>query len=140
MMYTILLIYILILLISIIIYKKYYYKYYYKYLDIKIENINCRKSTIDNPMGNVLYDNYDYKLCLNEDIDKNLKYNYYYNSSDLFLKKNNTRPYITMPSQTYPNDINKLKDYLYNFNNLTCKYNSIDCMINNNIKYHKNKI
>jgi hypothetical protein len=136
MMYIIILILILLISIIVIIYKK----VNLKYIKIKKDKIACRKSTIDNPMGNVLYDDYDNKLCLNEDIDTNLKYNYYYDSSDLFLKKNNTRSYITMPSQTHPNDINKFKDYLYNFNNLTCKYNSIDCSINNNVKYYKNKL
>jgi hypothetical protein len=114
-----------------IIYKK--IKYYRNSKEI------CRKSTIDNPMGNVLlYDDYNSKLCSKEDIDTNLNYNYYYDSTDLFLKKNNTRSYITMPSQTHPNDIDKFKKYLYNFNNPSCKYNSIDCIINNDIKYYKN--
>ena len=127
-MYNILL---LMLMTIYILYKK--IKYYRNNKEI------CRKSTIDNPMGNVLlYDDYNNKLCSKEDIDTNLNYNYYYNSTDLFLKKNNTRSYITMPSQTHPNDIDKFKKYLYNFNNPSCKYNSIDCIINNNIKYYKN--
>jgi hypothetical protein len=75
----------------------------------------CRKSTINNPMGNTLLytseNELGQSLCKLQDkeIDKNLKYNVYYDSKDLFLKKNNTRSFITMPSQSHPNDIDKYK-------------------------------
>ena len=104
----------------------------------------CRKSTINNPMGNVLLstpgDDLDNKLCRFQDkeIDFNLKHNVYYDSKDLFLKKNNIRPFITMPSQSHPNDINLFKKYLYYFDNPTCKSNSMNCMFNEDLRYHKN--
>jgi len=108
----------------------------------KKENI-CRKSTINNPMGNsLLYtpeNELDQKLCRfqEKEIDKNLKYNVYYDSKDLFLKKNNIRPFITMPSQTHPNDIDRYKRYIYYFDNPTCKFDAMNCMFNEDIRYHK---
>jgi hypothetical protein len=109
--------------------------------DIKYK---CRKSTIDNPTGNVLLytpnTELDKKFCPNQDkeMDKNIKYNYYYNSSDLFQTKNNMRSFITMPSQTHPNNIDNFKSYLYNFEVPNCKYDSVNCMFNNDLRYHKN--
>ncbi len=114
--------------------------------DIKIQRElkaipKCRKSTIDNPMGNVLLGdkNLDEKLCPNQNINDNLTYNIYYNEEDLFKTKNNTRPFITMPSQTYPNDMEQFKKFLYNFDNPTCKLNSKNCMFNEDIRYHKSE-
>ena len=102
----------------------------------------CRKSTIDNPMGNVLLGdkNLDEKLCRNlknQNIDDNLNYNIYYNEADTFKMKNNKRPFITMPSQTQPNDIGEFKKYLFNFDNPICKLDNLDCMYNNDVRYHK---
>jgi hypothetical protein len=104
---------------------------------------NCKKSTHNNPMGNVLLytdiDDANKNLCPNQNnlIDTNLKHNIYYDSKDLFHKKNNTRPFITMPSQTHPNNIDEYKNFLYNFNNPTCKTDGIDCMYNEDLRYHK---
>lgn len=107
----------------------------------KIEVSNCKKTTLDNPMGNlILYDNINKPLCNNQDNDikSNLKYNIYYDSKDLFHKKNNTRSFLTMPSQTNPNNIDNFRNYLYYFDNPTCKNNSMQCMFNEDLKYHKN--
>jgi hypothetical protein len=107
----------------------------------KKENFDCKKTTLDNPMGNLnFYDEINKPLCKNQDkkINSNLNYNIYYDSKDLFHKKNNTRSFITMPSQINPNDIDNFKNYLYYLDNPTCKYDSIKCMFNENIKYHKN--
>ena len=109
----------------------------------KIEPFKCRKTTIDNPMGNLLLytkeDEFNESLCKYQDkkIDNNIKYNIYHNSSDLFLKKNNTRSFITMPSQTNPNNIDNYKKYLYYFDNPTCKTNQLNCMFNEDLRYHK---
>jgi len=103
----------------------------------------CRKSTIDNPMGNALLytpvDELDQKVCRFQDkkMEENLRFNVYNDSSDLFLKKNNIRPFITMPSQTHPNDIDKFKKYLYYFDNPTCKFDGMNCMYNEDLRYHK---
>ena len=104
------------------------------------EQLNCRNTTLENPLGNILlYDtDYDKKVCdNNEIIQNNLDYNIYYNSKDLFKKENNLRNFITMPSQTVPNDIEKFKENLYQFSNDTCKINSKNCMYNEDIRYHK---
>lgn len=105
---------------------------------------NCKKSTLNNPMGNVLIysdiDDANKNLCPNQNnlIDSNLKHNVYYDSKDLFHKKNNTRPFITMPSDTHPNNFDQYKNFLYYFNNPTCKKDGIDCMFNEDLRYHKN--
>jgi hypothetical protein len=105
------------------------------------EQFNCRNTTLENPLGNILlYDtDYDKKVCdNNEKIQNNLDYNVYYNSKDLFKKENNLRrQFIFMPSQTVPNDIQKFKENLYQFSNDTCKINSKNCMYNEDIRYHK---
>jgi len=114
-------------------------------LDLKNKIINrCRKSTINNPMGNpLLYtkqDDLDISLCKTDDndINSNLRYNVYNDEKDLFLKKkNNMREFITVPSQTHPNNLNAYKDYLYYFDNPTCKTDNINCMFYNDIRYHK---
>lgn len=48
------------------------------------------------------------------------------------------RPFITMPSQTHPNNINNFTSYLYNFDAPTCKTNGMNCMFNEDLRYHKN--
>ncbi len=103
----------------------------------------CRKSDINNPLGNALLytpiEELNLKLCRNEDdkIKSNLMHNVYNDSYDLFLKKNNLRSFITMPSQTHPNDIDSFKKYLYYFDNPSCKMNGLYCAVNEDLKYHK---
>ena len=103
----------------------------------------CRKSTIDNPMGNVLLytpiSEQNDELCPTDSktINDNLTYNIYYDSKDLFKTEENIRSFYTMPSQTNPNNIDKFKSYLYNLDNPTCKIDQINCMYNEDIKYHK---
>ena len=119
-----------------------------KRIDKLDKEVKCRKSTIDNPMGNILLytsiEEMDQKVCKLSDneINKKLRYNVYNDSTDLFLKKNNVRPYITMPSQTHPNEIDKYKKYIYysppvGGNNPSCKINGLNCMYNKDIRYHK---
>jgi hypothetical protein len=108
------------------------------------QNIKCKKSTLDNPMGNpLLYssnDELNNTFCKSQDklLDTNIKYNMYYNSADLFQKQNNTRSFITLPSQTYPNDINQYKKYLYSIDKPNCKIDGQNCMYNEDLRYHKN--
>ena len=107
-----------------------------------MEKMLCRKSDINNPMGNVLLytkeDELEYNICPNENIDNNLRFNIYNNRKDLFLKKNNVRPFITMPSIYYPNDIDNVKNNLYFFNKSSCKLDGTNCMYGEDIRYHKN--
>ena len=114
-------------------------------LDTKDKIINrCRKSTINNPMGNpLLYtkqEDLDISFCKDDNnVSSNLRYNVYNDEKDLFLKKkNNMREFITMPSQTHPNNFNAYKDYIYYFDNPTCKTDNINCMYYEDIRYHKN--
>jgi len=107
-----------------------------------IDNRYCRKSDINNPMGNVLLytdkDELEYNMCKNQNIDSNLRFNIYNDKKDLHLRKNNIRPFITMPSILYPNDLDNVKKNLYDYNNVSCKLNATNCAYNENIKYHKN--
>jgi len=109
-----------------------------------IENFKCRKSSINNPMQNALLymseDELDNEICNESNIliDENLRFNIYTNSNDLYMKENNIRPFITMPSTTFPNKIDNFKNNLYNFENKTCKIDSINCMHIDDVRYHKN--
>jgi hypothetical protein len=113
-----------------------------KKYDKTIEKMLCRKSDINNPMGNVLLytekDKLEYNLCKDQDIETKLRFNIYNDSKDLFLRKNNIRPFITMPSISHPNDIDNVKNTLYNYNSSSCKLDNTNCMYNENLKYHKN--
>jgi hypothetical protein len=103
------------------------------------EPIKCREKTLDNPMGNILYytkdEEMDYKVCDNN--KELLDYNFYYDSNDLYKTKISKRQFITMPSQQFPNDIDKFKKYVYYFDNPTCKMDNNNCMFNEDIRYHK---
>ena len=107
-----------------------------------IEKMYCRKSDIHNPMGNVLLytkeDELEYNICPNEDIESNLRFNIYNDRKDLFLRKNNIRPFITMPSVNHPNDIDNVMNKLYHFDEASCKLNGTNCTFNEDIRYHKN--
>lgn len=104
----------------------------------------CRKSTVDNPTGNVLLytpqEELNQSFCplQEKEMDKNIKYNFYFDSKDIWQKKNNMRPFITMPSQSHPNDLDKFTTYLYNFKAPACKTNAVNCMFNEDLRYHKN--
>jgi len=103
----------------------------------------CRKSTVENPMANVLLytdiDKMNQDVChlQHDKIDKNLRYNVYYDSKDLFLKKQNLRSFITMPSDTHPNNFDQFKKYIYHLDNPTCKTDATNCMFNEDLRYHK---
>jgi len=136
-----LIIFIFLLILFVLILKYFLLETKNKY-NKTIKNTYCRKSDINNPMGNVLLytqeDKLEYNICSNENIDSNLRFNIYNNSKDLFLRKNNIRPFITMPSIHHPNNIDNFKNNLYNFNDESCKLTGTNCMFNENIKYHKN--
>ncbi len=131
----------IIIIVSILLIKKLLIDHKIKN-NMIMEKMYCRKSDINNPMGNVLlYTNQDeleYDICKNEDINNNLNFNIYNDSKDLFMRKNNIRPFITMPSKYYPNDIDNFKNNLYYLDNPTCKLNSTNCTYNEDIRYHKN--
>ena len=113
------------------------------YNNYKTNIISCRNSTINNPLGNILLysqlHKYDLDLCNNQDnnIENNLRYNIYNDANDIYLKNNNIRQFIHMPSQQHPNNINKFKNYLFNVDNKTCKLDNKNCVINDDIRYYK---
>jgi hypothetical protein len=106
----------------------------------------CRKSTINNPMSNILntmeINELDMKICdeninTKQLIEDNLSYNIYSNSTDLFDRKTNKNNYITI-NTSYPNNTKKFKDFLYNFNENNCKTDGLMCRSYDDIRYHKN--
>ena len=115
----------------------------------KINNFikeKCRKSTINNPMSNILntmetddlnLNNCDDKINNKKLIDNNLSYNIYSNSTDLFDRKTNKNNFITI-NTSYPNDTKKFKEFLYNFNDNNCKNDGLICRTYDDIRYHKN--
>jgi len=106
-------------------------------------NVICRKSTIDNPMANILLymtdHDMDLKKCNNiRDEDDKLEYNVYHDSRDVFNKKNSMRPFITMPSQIYPNDRTNFLKYIYNIRS-ECKMEGKECAYYDDARYTKNE-
>ena len=105
----------------------------------------CRKSTINNPLSNILntMDNneLDLKSCnnnINTDklIKDNLTYNLYTDSTDLLDRKTNKNKYIKLNTE-YPNNSKSFKDFLYDFNENNCKVDSMMCRSYDDFRYHK---
>jgi len=105
----------------------------------------CRKSTINNPLSNILntMDNkeLDMNTC-NENIntekliEDNLTYNLYSDSMDLLDRRTNKKKYIKLNTQ-YPNNSKNFKDFLYDFNENNCKVDSMMCRSYDDFRYHK---
>lgn len=122
-----------------------------KFNNININNqikkeIKCRKSTINNPMSNILITMNNEELNIpacNENInskkliEENLNYNVYYNSKDLFKKKTGNIKYVKNPSSIYPNNNKEYLNYLYDLNSNNCKINSKNCIGWYDVKYNK---
>ena len=109
----------------------------------------CRKSTINNPMSNILttmnpdelaIQACDEKINTSELIDNNLNYNYYINAKKIFSKKNNYLNFIQLNNTKYPNDIKNIRNYLYDFNENNCKNNSNKCTAWNDVKFYRKKL
>jgi len=96
------------------------------------KSIKCRKSTINNPMGNILIttDNKDLNIPACNDtintkslIEDNLNYNTYKN-----IKYNNTVDrYIKVLDTKYPNNMEDYLNFLYKINTNTCRLNNQNC-------------
>ena len=102
----------------------------------KFKTITCRKSTINNPMSNILNtmdeQQLDMNICnenINNDklIEDNLTYNLYSYSTDLYDRKTNKNKFISINNNNYPNNITDYKQFLYNFNDNNCKVDSMMC-------------
>ena len=111
----------------------------------KINLINqynsCRRSTINNPMSNLLnLDKYpELEACIDEPkerIDENLYYNFFEDQNDLNAKKR-LRSFITMPITSHPNNRLKFLDFAYGNMVALCKYDGIGCEKFRDLRYKK---
>ena len=129
---------IIILIIIIIYIIMLYYNYNNKAIIIKTNNIQinneveCRDSTINNPMANpyVVGSKLNIKACENLDSLKvldNLRFNVYEDSNRPQNIKILERSYYTLPVTDYPNDINSFLDELYKTSKKSCKKDAENC-------------
>ena len=134
---------VIIILIIIIIYIiMLYYNYNNKIIktnktnktnNIQINNeVECRDSTVNNPMANpyVVGSNLNIKACENLDSLKvldNLRFNVYEDSNRPQNIKILERSYYTLPVTDYPNDINSFLNELYKTSKKSCKKDAENC-------------
>jgi hypothetical protein len=101
--------------------------------NININNeIECRDSTINNPMANpyVVGSKLNIKACKDLNSLKvldNLRFNVYEDSNRPQNIKILERSYYTLPVTDYPNDINSFLNELYNTSNKSCKKDAQNC-------------
>ena len=94
--------------------------------------IECRDSTINNPMANpyVVGSKLNIKACKDLDPLKvldNLRFNVYEDSNRTNNIKILERSYYTLPVTDYPNDINSFLNELYKTYNKSCKKDAENC-------------
>jgi len=94
--------------------------------------IECRQSTINNPMANpyVVGSKLNIKACKDLDSLKvldNLRFNVYEDSNRPQNIKILERSYYTLPVTDYPNDINSYLNELYKTYNKSCKKDAENC-------------
>jgi hypothetical protein len=94
--------------------------------------IECRDSTINNPMANpyVVGSKLNIKACKDLDSLKvldNLRFNVYEDSNRPQNSKILERSYYTLPVTDYPNDINTYLNELYKTYNKSCKKDAENC-------------
>jgi hypothetical protein len=94
--------------------------------------IECRDSTINNPMANpyVVGSKLNIKACKDLNSLKvldNLRFNVYEDSSRPLNIKILERSYYTLPVTDYPNDINSYLNELYKTYNKSCKKDAENC-------------
>ena len=98
---------------------------------------NCRKPTVENPFGNIVFSDYIDSQNLaepcnvdNEDIQNNMQNLYnssiYRNLSDVWERENSQRMFYTLPIQTVPNDQTDFANWLYK-TGPTCRENTQYC-------------
>ena len=94
--------------------------------------IDCRDSTINNPMANpyVVGSKLNIKACKDLNSLKvldNLRFNVYEDSNRPLNIKILERSYYTLPVTDYPNDINTYLNELYKTYNKSCKRDAENC-------------
>jgi hypothetical protein len=106
------------------------------YNNKNVNNINnkveCRDTTINNPMANpyVIGSKLNIKACKDLNSLKvldNLKFNVYEDSNRPQNIKILERSYYTLPVTEYPNDMNTFLNELYKTYNKSCKINAQNC-------------
>ena len=87
----------------------------------------CRKSSIDNPYSNTLWENDKLKACKTDSnvIKNNFEENLYRNETDLFDRKSMQGMYYQV-EDSYPNNIKPLLKALDS--NKRCKSDNVNCM------------
>ena len=110
-------------------------------INIMKKNISCRRSTINNPMSNLLPldPNPNLNACHDDSIDKiesNLYYNFYEDENDLNAKRH-LRSFITMPITSQLNNRKDFLNYIYQDNQAYCKNNGVDCERYRDIRYNR---
>jgi len=123
----------IIILILIIVYIIMIYNNNNNNNNIETNNeIECRESTINNPMANpfVVGSKLNIKACKDLDPLKvldNLRFNVYEDSNRPQNIKILERSYYTLPVTDYPNDINLYLNELYKTYNKSCKKDAENC-------------
>jgi len=106
------------------------------YNNKNVNNVNneveCRNTTINNPMANpyVIGSKLNIKACKDLNSLKvldNLKFNVYEDSNRPQNIKILERSYYTLPVTEYPNDMNTFLNELYKTYNKSCKINAQNC-------------
>jgi hypothetical protein len=102
--------------------------------------IECRDSTINNPMANpyVVGSKLNIKACKDLDSLKvldNLRFNVYEDSNRPLNIKILERSYYTLPVTDYPNDINMYLNELYKTYKKSCKKDAENCESNRDLRF-----
>jgi len=105
------------------------------------KHLECRRSTINNPMGNLvpLDEEQNIEACLDEPqekIDYNLYYEFYEDENNINSKKK-LRNFITMPVTSLLSNRKSFLEFTYEENKLKCKYDGVGCERLRDIRYSK---
>ncbi len=106
-----------------------------------------REPTVDNPFMNPILNDFNtenapYPVNADDEVIKqkiNLTYNkdLFKDVSDLYDSKNVERQFFTIPGGAIPNDQQKFAEWCYKTPS-TCKENSADCIVFDDIRYRNN--
>lgn len=101
---------------------------------------SCRRTTINNPMGNVLPldENPHLEACnddTKEDIEDNLFFEYYEDENDLVGRKKQ-KNFITMPITSIVNKREKFLNFMYRPKQM-CRSNGIGCEKFRDLRYNR---